>query len=150
MRQAKEGDVFEVELGDGLGKVVGVLARGKGLVFVFLGEPRTFRPDDAAFVGIIGVQGFRDGSWHIRGPLPGFTREAWPVPRFGRFLRGLGEERYPRIVTRDESLAFVEEVPGSAEEVARLPEDGVDGAGSAVIAWRKLARQVQAQHHHAA
>ncbi len=36
MIRPKEGDVFTVELGEGLGTVTGVLARRKGLAYAFL------------------------------------------------------------------------------------------------------------------
>ncbi len=149
MRRPKEGDVFEVELGEGLGKAVGVIARKKGpghLIYAYLGEPRALRPEDATFVGVVGVQGFNNGSWTLRGPLPGFTREGWPVPPFGR----IGEGRNVWKVTLDDSLNTLDEEQVSKEEAEKLTSDDVYGAGAAVIVWRQLARQTEQRRRSAA
>lgn len=151
MRRPKDGDVFEVDVGEDLGKMVGVLARKKGLVYMFPAEAQGLRAGEAIYVGMVGSQGFADGTWLIRGPLSGFTHEAWPVPKFGR----IGEGRNVWRVTRDDSLRSIDREQVSQEEAARLVPDRISGSDAALVHFRRAlrehqSRQAQTQHHHAA
>ena len=130
-----EGDVFGVPLDDG-GYGIGLVARArKGMVlgYFFDGihqvppalEDLQVHRDDAIEVMRFGDDGLRDGSWPILGQLPGWDRNAWPMPWFvnGNYLgeksRILGSY-YPDDPTR--SLGYWKITPEQAEG---LPPNGV-------------------------
>ncbi len=146
----KEGSVFKVQLEDGLGEVYGVVARSTRtglLVYVFAdGARRNFRPDQAIYIGMVGVQGFKDGSWHLQAPLTQFSPAEWPVPRF---VRGM-DEGYPRIITYDDDLHELAEDRPAGEDLSALPRDRLSGSVAAVYHFGEALRTWQQRHRPAA
>jgi Immunity protein 26 len=136
----QEGDVFAVPLRDG-GYGVGVVARAssKGPVLgYFLGPRRDDVPElseveDLEAVDNVLVQKFGDlglirGKWPLIGHLPGWRREQWPMPAFGRHEELTG--RYLRVeYADDDPNSRPREVEISRDEFEHLPEDGLAGFG---------------------
>lgn len=120
---------------------VGVVARmnGKGAVLGYFFGTRYDEPPDLSDVGELAaidnvlVQRFGDlglirGTWPVVGRLPGWQREEWPMPAFGRREELTG--RCWRVeYDDDDPNSRPREVPISPEECARLPEDGAAGFG---------------------
>jgi hypothetical protein len=136
-----EGDVFAVPLeGDG-GYGVGVVARAskKGPTLgYFFGPRRDEVPElsdvqdleavDNVLVAKFGDLGLIRGRWPIIGALPGWRREEWPMPAFGRDEQLSG--RYLRVeYADDDPNSRPCEIEVSREEFERLPEDGLAGFG---------------------
>lgn len=133
-----EGDVFAVPLRDG-GYGIGLVARmnGKGAVLgYFFGSRYDTVPNiaevgelsalDAVLIQIFGDLGLIRGAWPVFGRLPGWQREEWPMPAFGRREALTGRcfrVEYPD----DDPNGRPREVPISSEECDRLPEDGAAG-----------------------
>lgn len=135
-----EGDVFAVPLRDG-GYGVGVVARmnGKGAVLGYFFGRRYDEPpelgdlEDLVAIENVLVQCFGDlglirGTWPVVGRLPGWRREEWPMPAFGRREELTG--RCWRVeYDDDDPNSRPREVLISLEECERLPEDGAAGSG---------------------
>jgi hypothetical protein len=141
----KEGDWFAVPLRDG-GYAVGLVARmnGKGIVLGYffgprrseppsLGELANLAPEEAIDVSMFGDLGLIRKEWPPIGAGPGWDRDRWPIPGFGR---GLGE-LYLRI-EYGEDLSSERQTRISLEELRRLPEDGLSGAGAVEIHLTRL------------
>src|SRR4051812_7304936 len=92
----QEGDLFGVPL-EGGGYGVGLVARSnqEGVVVgYFFGERFLHTPDaselatldlgDAVLVKTFGDLGLLRSEWPVIGQLPGWRREDWPMPAFGR------------------------------------------------------------------
>lgn len=136
----KEGDVFAVPLRDG-GYAVGVVARSKGqgpVLGYFFGPRHAVVPelDDVAQLEAVDhvlVQKFGDlnlirGKWQVLGALPGWRREEWPMPAFGRHEALTG--RYLRVeYADDDPNSRPREVEITRHEFERLAEDGLAGFG---------------------
>lgn len=136
----REGDVFAVPLRDG-SCGLGVVARmnGKGAVLGYFFGPRYDEPPELADVGdlsavdnvlvqIFGDVGLIRGNWSVIGQLPGWRREEWPMPVFGRREELTG--RCWRVeYDDDDPNSRPHEVEVSPEECERLPEDGLAGFG---------------------
>ena len=132
-----EGDLFAVPLRDG-GYAVGLAARtdGKGIVVgYFFGqrfdippEAGEVDPSDVVWISMFGDLGLVKREWPVIGRLPGWRREDWPMPVFGR--RESLTDRVLRVeYPDDEPNAVPRETRITEEEVAELPEDGLAGAG---------------------
>jgi hypothetical protein len=135
-----EGDVFAVPLGDG-GYGVGVVARmnGQGAVLGYFFGQRYDEPPELGDVGelsavdnvlvqVFGDLGLIRGKWPVVGALPGWLREEWPMPAFGRHEELTG--RYLRVeYADDDPNSRPREVEVSREEFEHLPEDGMAGFG---------------------
>lgn len=136
----KEGDWLAVPLRDG-GYALGLAARvnGKGIVLGYFFGPRYTSPpspieiegrqsQDAIFVGQFGDPGLLDGSWPVVGAVPGWQREDWPVPVFGR-----RDRRDPTITWRshydENTLRFVREERVAPDQIAGLPKESLSGYG---------------------
>lgn len=136
----REGDVIAVPLRDG-GYAVGVAARlnGKGAVVgYFFGQRYGDVPDldeigelnreEAVLIQTLGDLGLIRGTWPVIGQLPGWRREEWPMPVFGRREELTG--RCFRVEYPDgDPNGRPREVPISSEECDHLPEDGAAGFG---------------------
>ena len=135
-----QGSLFSVRLADG-SEALGVVARlnGSGIVlaYFFLGSPaaESLCADQADLCAMVGDLGLLEGGWTVKGPLPGFTPAAWPVPRFRSFdpLRQRWELR-----EYTETLQLTRPAVATADEVALLPEDGLMGEESAREALQAL------------
>jgi hypothetical protein len=135
-----EGDVFAVPLGGG-GYAVGVVARmnGRGAVLGYFFEQRyELAPTlagvgeldavDNALIAIFGDLGLIRGKWPVLGRLPGWRRQEWPMPAFGRHEQVTG--RYFRVeYDDDDPSSRPSEVEIPRHEFDRLPEDGMAGFG---------------------
>lgn len=133
-----EGDLFAVPL-DGGGYSIGLVARvdGEGAVFgYFFGsrfdelpmgeELGGLSPNDIALVRAFGDLGILRGDWPVIGQLPGWQREEWPSPVFGRRESLTG--RLLRVEYADDKPSGrAREVEISEAELERLPEDGLAG-----------------------
>jgi Immunity protein 26 len=139
-KPVREGDVFQMPLEGDLA-AVGVVARkpGRGIILVYLyrGDPTWTRledippdrldPANPLYVGITGWQSLRSGEWPILGSLPGWSRDEWPQPVFGRAHPTFGWI----IVRLEDNLAYQQEMrKATAEEVTGLFPGTVHGVGS--------------------
>ena len=137
----REGDLFAVPLRDGgYGVGLAIRASSDGVVVGYFFRARFEEPprpeeigslsrDEAVWVKAFGDLRLLDGAWPVLGPLPGWRREEWPMPAFGRdesltkrFLRVEYDDDNPNSRPR--------ETPITEEEFERLPLDGLAGAGS--------------------
>jgi hypothetical protein len=131
-----EGEWYAIPLDDG-GFACGLVARTSAREELFLGYffgPRSedmpglnrasgLQPQDALLV--ILVNDFGGRPWPLLGRLPGWDRQQWPIPAFGRY-----EEWEPAL--RDLRLDYVEDDLDSepirtwvpAEEARQLPREG--------------------------
>ncbi len=151
-----EGTWFAVPLGGG-GCGVGVVARmgrrGVTLGYFFgprrpavprLTEVENLRPRDAVWVRVFGDLGLIDGSWPILGKRDHWNRSEWPFPHFGRREDFTG--RCLRIEYSEADLVTcLREVPITREELERLPEDGLSGAGAVETVLTRLLSQSNAR-----
>lgn len=140
-----EGDCFAVPLCSG-GYATGVLARTSrsGILLGYFFGPRrpslpdladlaNLRADDAIDVHLFGHLGLvrptqTNARWAIIGRVPGWNRDMWPMPVFGRYEELTG--RWFEMHYSDRDLS----APRSQRQVAatqaeRLPHDGMAGAG---------------------
>lgn len=142
-QQYVEGDWFVIPLEDG-GFAIGLAARvnpkGGILGYFFgprlVGAPRSLAelgeargPHDALLVARLGDLGIVTGKWSVLGTLPGWNRNAWGPPDFGRHeeLSGLSwRVRYDD----EDPMKLLEEIEIPAHEVSGLPEDGILGSGA--------------------
>jgi Immunity protein 26 len=136
-----EGTWFAVPLKDGgygVGLVARIAPRGRVLLGYFFG-PRLSAPPTLEEVGHLNagdavlIQRFGDvylveGRWPIIGQQASWTRSAWPMPAFGRYveLDGKGwrveyQDNNPNSVPRESRI--------SPEAVQRLPNNALLGAG---------------------
>jgi hypothetical protein len=144
-----EGDWFAVPLRDG-GFGVGVIARANrnGVLLGFFFSPKhaepparaavaALEPGDAVLVRRFGHLGLKNGTWPVLGPAGEWDRELWSVTRFGRRepLRGLA---FVEVYDDDDPNKHVATERATAEEVDRLPEDGLSGAGAIEVRLGKL------------
>jgi hypothetical protein len=74
-----------------------------------------------------GDLGLLDGTWPVLGQLPGWRREAWPMPAFGH--RELITGRYLRVEYADDGSDEVSRTPISRAEFDALPTAGLAGKG---------------------
>jgi hypothetical protein len=135
-----EGDVFAVPLHDG-GYGIGLAARmdGEGSVLGYFFGPRydelpelaevpAFNPVDSVLIQIFGDVGLVRGQWQVLGRLPGWRREEWPMPAFGRHEELT--DRYLRVeYADDDPNGRPQETVISRAEFEHLPEDGLAGFG---------------------
>jgi hypothetical protein len=136
--KSKEGDIFLIPLRDGSGFGVGLLARKKGngaLGYFFKNKyanPDSFSIDtlcinDIIYIHQFGTPGLDKGSWPIVSKLPGWDRDKWGFPIFGKqdILRPhiYYAIRYFEDFTDDDWQVI------SEEEFKKLPQDGLGGYG---------------------
>jgi hypothetical protein len=145
----REGDVFAVPLRDG-GYGIGVVARmdGRGIVLGYFfgerhddppepGDVHGSKPADSVHILRFGDLGLIRGEWPVIGPLPGWNREEWPMPAFGRQQDLTGRclrVEYPH----DDPSGPPREVEISSDELAALPEDGLAGFGFVEVRLTRL------------
>ena len=139
-KQPREGDLFAVPLTFG-GYALGVAARvgSQGAVLgYFFGrwfesvphadDVGQLAPSQAVLVQRFGDLGFTRGSWRVIAQLPGWGREDWPMPAFGRREEFTG--RCIRVeYSDDDPNSLSRSVDVEPEECDRLPEDGAAGYG---------------------
>ncbi|MEP7379587.1 MAG: immunity 26/phosphotriesterase HocA family protein [Chloroflexota bacterium] len=136
----REGDWFAVPLQDS-GFAVGVIARANSkaaLLGYFFGPRRSeislgldcanLSAADAVLVSRFGHLRLLDGAWPLIGQVPGWDRNAWPMPVFERHEELTG--RWFQVFYHEDDPAKLlgerQFVPASAE---RGPQDGLMGAG---------------------
>lgn len=134
----REGDLFAVPLDAG-GYAVGLAARvnREGVIVGYFPGQRFdelpeaadlagLGPSDAVLVKAFGDLGLATGEWPIIGQLPGWHREDWPMPVFGRREPLTG--RLLRVeYADDDPNAEPREVEISQHEFEDLPENGLAG-----------------------
>lgn len=144
----QEGDWIAVPLRNG-GYALGLVGRmdGQGGIVGYFFGPRQrevphltdahgLAPIDAILIRRFGDLELIRGNWPILGRLPGWDRNVWPLPSFGRIA--LDNSWATRVEYDETTLDFVREVPVSLEEAQQLPEDGLSGAGAVEIRLTKL------------
>ena len=90
------------------------------------GEP--LEPSNAVLIRRFGDLGLVEGQWEVLGSDPGWDRDRWPVPGFGRREELTG--RSWRVEYSDaDGIELLGEMIVSDAERERLPEDGLAGAG---------------------
>ncbi|MFO0755163.1 MAG: immunity 26/phosphotriesterase HocA family protein [Byssovorax sp.] len=144
----REGDWFAVPLETG-GYAIGVVARkskGGVLLGYFFGPRREKVPTiedtkdlsvhGAVLVGRFGDLSLRDRTWPLLGPRPGWVREEWPMPRFGRV------EPYANrgwiVIYGDDPSDVIREERCSMEDASKLLPDRLAGAGAVEFRLTKL------------
>lgn len=134
----EEGDWFAIPLTDG-GFALGIVARTKGAAVLgyFFGPRRpeqptladatSCEPSDAVLVGRFSDLGIKRGEWPLLGRIPGWQREAWPIPVF---------VRHEELSGRSSHVFYDPDHPGKrlrdvqiGPDVPQGPEDGMMGAG---------------------
>ena len=141
-----EGDLFAVPLRDrGYGVGLAARADGKGIVVGYFFGRRYDAPPEAGEVDtthvvwthMFGDLGLIKGKWPVIGALPGWRREDWPMPVFGR--RESLTDRVLRVeYPDDEPNAIPRETRITEAQFADLPEDGLAGAGFVEIRMTRL------------
>lgn len=150
--KSRNGDLFIV-LNEGRRVGLGLVARGNnrpvrlGYFFpleLFDNAPDksnlSLSPRQAVLVRKFGDLEIMRGNWPIVGHLKDFTPEAWPMPKFERFMSG-SDGPNTRIITEYDEERLAQYVFES--EASRLPKDYdlsfvVDGglAGAYALAYR--------------
>lgn len=145
----REGDWCLLPLpggGSGLGLVARADGRGIALGYFFgprleqppsVAEIEARRPEDAVLVGLFGDLGFLEGLWKVVHRPAGWDRTAWPLPAFARY-DALDRSKASRIVYDEDTLRERGETPIALDEAARLPQDGLMGAGYVEIVLNRL------------
>lgn len=145
----REGDWFAVPLRDG-GYALGVIARSnpKGaLLGFFFGPKRAEVPSLAAVVGLtpadailverFGHLGLVNGDWLNLGPVAGWHRSLWSSTAFGH-REPLGSRCFKVIYDDDDPAKRLRTEAASADEIDRLPRDGLSGAAAVETILTKL------------
>lgn len=130
--KSKNGSLFIV-MNEGRRVGLGLIARGNGrpirLGYFFplavLGDTNdigslSLTPSQAVLVRKFGDLEIRRGNWPVIGELPGFSKDAWPMPKFERYLEGYdGTEK--RIITEYDEERLSEYI--FELEASQLPKD---------------------------
>ena len=143
----KEGQWFAVPLRD-QGYALGVVVRGNNrsvcLGYFFGPRYETLpgdeivcekRAEDAILVTRFGDLGIINGTWPLIFTTRHFSREEWPIPKFGMEIPFSGGKAYIREYEFDDSdnWILVEETIVEAKEIENLPKDGLMGGGSVEV-----------------
>lgn len=135
-QQFGEGDWIAIPLPKRGGWGVGLIARMRSpsLVGYFFGPRRdvpptladvvALRPEDALLIANASDLGLRSGEWLALGSLPGWHRQAWPMPRFGTQE---GERYYINTYDEDAPNRLLRQERATREQVAALPPDVASG-----------------------
>ena len=127
----REGAIVAVPVRGGDGRGVGVIARysaplGVGYFFWLPdnadnGDFKALEAQTADLICHFADEGIHDGSWPIVGELPGFCRQAWPLPAFGQDLFTVGLiHRY----SGDDMGSPLEQTKVPLGEISGLPRMG--------------------------
>ena len=143
-----EGTILAVPLRDGAGTGSGVVVRyaaglGVGYFFASLGNAvasggfTSMEAQNADLICHFADEGIRDGSWSIVGELPGFSRQAWPLPAFGQDLFTVGLiHRY----SGEDIDSPMEQAKVPLSEIDGLPRIGIYGPGAVEVALTERCR----------
>ncbi len=144
----REGDWFMLPLPGLPLWAAGVVARmdgqGRCLGYFFLfnhvptlQDVASLRAANAVLCTRFGDPNLVEGKWPILGQVPGWRRDAWPVPTFGREVTG----GLCFLSVYDDRLEFVSESRTTPDEVRRFPRDGLSGADAVPMRLVKIARE---------
>jgi Immunity protein 26 len=130
--KSRNGDLFIV-YNEGRRVGLGLIARGNnrpvklGYFFPLAlpnyaidGESLTLDPKQAVLIRKFGALEINRGNWPIVGHLQNFMPEAWPMPKFERFMSG-SDGPNTRIITEYDEERLAQYVFES--EASRLPKD---------------------------
>lgn len=153
----KEGQWFAVPLrkhGFALGIIVRGNYRTKGGLGYFFGpkypeipgDETTLgkKPGEAILITRFGDLGIINGSWPLIHSSRPFSREEWPIPKFGLevsllpgkgFIREYGQDDTGKWILNNEELVDVKDIIG-------LPEDGSLGGGAVEIKLKQLLNDI--------
>jgi hypothetical protein len=156
-----EGQWFAVPLRQG-GYALGIIVRGssktKGGLGYFFGpkyvevpvDEETWNklPEDAILVGWFGDLGIASCQWPLIQSTRPFSRDEWPIPKFGRkfpplmvmgTLYGTGKGIIVEFGENPEGVQqAIRETPVDEEKIAGLPEDCLMMGGSVEIRLTRL------------
>ncbi len=148
-----EGQWFAVPLRKG-GYAIGIIVRGsyktKGGIGYFFGpkypnlpkDPDTWekKPDEAILITQFGDLGILNGNWPIIQSTRPFSKEEWPIPKFGKNISLLPEKGFIREYGEDQSgeLVLIRESVVDVHEINGLPKDGSLGGGAVEIRLTQL------------
>lgn len=148
-----EGSVFVLPL-EGGGYARGVVARAtkKGRVlFGYFFGPRLRSEDQASFDELVahkaimclrfGDLGLINGEWPVLGALPGWDRNAWPMPRFvNRGIAGHGKSYLVEYSDTDPNLEIGRWI---IDDNPELPANSLSGYGAVSIKLDKALQSPQ-------
>lgn len=148
-----EGQWFAVPLRKG-GYALGIITRGNyktkgGLGYFFKpkyseipGEEATWQksPKDAVLVTRFGDLGLINGRWPLIPSTRLFSKEEWPIPKFGMEVELVPGKAFIREYDQTENggLILLQETVVDVKEIAGLPEDGSMGGGAVEIRLTNL------------
>ena len=147
-----EGQWFAVPLRNG-GYALGVVVRGnsKSVCLGYFFGPRYEKPpndeiiwmkkaEDAILITQFGDQGLTNSSWPLIQTTRPFSREEWPIPKFGveiPFSAGKGFVREYEFNDSGE-WRLLRETLVDAKDVMGMPSDSLKGGGSVEVTLTKL------------
>jgi hypothetical protein len=148
-----EGQWFAVPLRRG-GYALGIIVRGgyktKGGLGYFFGPKYEDLPgdeatyekhaEDALLIARFGDLGIVRGSWPLIQSTRPFSKEEWPIPKFGTEVPLPPGKGFIREYEQDSSgaLICVRQTPVDADKIQKFPKDAVMGGGAVEIKLTKL------------
>ncbi|MCM8625540.1 Imm26 family immunity protein [Accumulibacter sp.] len=148
---APEGSIIALPLRD-RGYGVGVVARNSGdgaLLVYYYGvrldsidsplDHSVLKPENAIRVGQVGDLGVLNGAWKVIGAISPWSRSAWPLPPFARYVQGVA---FYKSYYDEDTLRKIREVRIEKSEADELWEDGMDGYVAAEIVLTKRLREL--------
>lgn len=147
-----EGQWFAIPLRNG-GYAVGVIVRGdsNSVCLGYFFGPRyekvpsdeiilAKKPEDAILITRFGDQGLINGSWALIQTKRPFSREEWPIPKFGMEVPFSGGNGFIREYEFNDTGGWrlLRETLVDAREIVGLPGDSFKGGGSVEITLNKL------------
>jgi hypothetical protein len=147
-----EGQWFGVPLRTG-GYAIGIVARGdnKSICLGYFFGPKYQQipdaldtmekdPKDAILVTRFGDLGITRGSWPLINSNRPFSRENWPIPKFGMKISPTFDKGFLRQLEFDERGRWnlLHETLVDLKEIENLPEDSMMGGGAVEIHLTKL------------
>jgi hypothetical protein len=143
-----EGQWFAIPLRNG-GYALGIIVRGnyqtKGGLGYFFGpcydhipdndDVWKINPDDALLITQFGDLGIINGRWPIILSTRPFSKDEWPIPKFGSVNPLIPHKAFVREYQQDNAgeLQVVREIVVDAKEIAGLPTDSSMGGGAVEI-----------------
>jgi hypothetical protein len=148
-----EGQWFAIPLRNG-GFAIGIVVRGSyktkgGLGYFFgpkyeeiPGDEETLEkdPQESTLIAQFGDLGIITGSWPLIKSSRSFTKEDWPIPKFGSPNPLVPQKAFIREYKQNNSgsLVLIRETVVDAKEIAGMPIDSLMGGGSIEIRLTNL------------
>ena len=148
-----EGQWFAIPLRNG-GYALGIIVIGsyktKGGLGYFFGPKYLEIPDDKAIlekqpgdailVAIFGDLGIINGNWPLIQSSRPFSKEEWPIPKFGMKISLVQRKGFIREYKQNEAgdLILHRETVVAEEDILNLPTDSIMGGGAIEIKLTNL------------